>query len=200
MAEAIASGNYDLPRREGSVHITPLPGVMATNMTRVAGIDPTDPEQLTAAEIEGRRQAVEYARFLREMVPGYERSRLSGLSHQIGVREARRVYGQYRLDRDDVLGARQFDDAIAQCGAPIEAHHASADTRWEYVPGSQTYGIPYRCLVPLEIDGLLVAGRVSPRPSTLMPPCEAWDSAWLWARRPAQRRLCAPRLTPSHVI
>lgn len=159
MAAAIASGNYDLPRREGSVHVTPMAGVMAANMTRVTGIDPTDPEQLSAAEIEGRRQAVEYARFLRDMAPGYERSRLSGLSHQIGVREARRVYGEYRLDRDDVLTARQFDDSIAQCGAPIEAHHAGVDTRWEYVPGFRTYGIPYRCLVPLSVEGLLVAGR-----------------------------------------
>lgn len=158
MADAIEDGAYDLPRREGSVHITPMDGVMATNMTRVSGIDPTNPEGLSWAEIEGRRQAAEYARFLRDRVPGYENARMSGLSHQIGVREARRIFGEYRLDRNDVLEARQFDDAIAQCGAPIEAHHA-ADTRWEYVPESQTYGIPYRCLVPLEVDGMIVAGR-----------------------------------------
>ena len=71
------------------MHITPLPGVMATNMTRVAEIDPTDPEQLTRAEIEGRRQAVEYARFLRDQVPGYEQAALADLSTQIGVRESR---------------------------------------------------------------------------------------------------------------
>lgn len=158
MADAIADG-YRMPRREGSVHITPLNGVMATNLTRVVGLDPTDPVQLTAAEIEGRRQVVEYARFLRDRVPGYECAQLVGMSHQIGVRESRRILGEYRLTRDDVLNARQFPDAIARCGAPIEAHHSGSDTRWEYVPDSQTYGIPYRCLVPLKIDGLLVAGR-----------------------------------------
>ena len=156
MADAIAAG-YCLPRREGSVHVTPLTGVMATNMTRVR-VDPTDPIQLTEAEIEGRRQAFEYARFLRDNVPGYERAELVSLSHQIGVRESRRVHGEYRLTRADVLGARNFPDAIARCGAPIEAH-AGADTRWEYVPDSRTYGIPYRCLVPLRVEGLLVAGR-----------------------------------------
>ena len=58
-----------------------------------------------------------------------------------------------------MLGARDFPDAIARCGAPIEAHGPHADTRWEYVPDSQTYGIPYRCLVPQRVEGLLVAGR-----------------------------------------
>jgi glycine/D-amino acid oxidase-like deaminating enzyme len=159
MHEAIDSGSYDLPRREGSVHITPLPGVMATNMTRVIQVDATDVEQLTRAEIEGRRQALEYFRFLRERVPGYEKAELANFSVQIGVRESRRIFGRYRLTRQDVLGACKFNDAIAQCGAPIEEHHAGADTRWEYLPEGETYQIPYRCLLPEDIDGLLVAGR-----------------------------------------
>jgi hypothetical protein len=159
MAQAVTSGEYCLPRREGSVHVTTLDAVMATNMTRVTGLDPTDPVALTAAEIEGRRQAMEYARFLRDCVPGYERAQLGWLSHQIGIRESRRVYGEYRLTRDDVLTARDFPDAIARCGAPIEAHHAGSDTRWEYIPDSRTYAIPYRCLVPQTIDGLILAGR-----------------------------------------
>jgi hypothetical protein len=158
MAEAIADG-YALPRREGSIHITPTPGVVATNMTRVPAIDLSDPFALARAEIEGRRQASEYARFLIDRVPGYEGARLTGLSTQIGMRETRRILGEYRLTREDVLGARQFDDAIARCGAPIEAHHAGADTRWEYLPDGATYTIPFRSLVPRDIDGLLVAGR-----------------------------------------
>lgn len=159
MAEAIASGDYDLPRKEGSVHITPFDGVMATNMTRVAEIDPTDPVQLTGAEIEGRRQALVYAEFLRDFVPGYEESILADLSTQIGIRESRRIFGEYRLTRKDVLEARAFEDAIAQCGAPIEDHHSGGDTLWEYLPQGETYGIPYRCLKPAEVDGILVAGR-----------------------------------------
>ena len=159
MKEAIDSGDYDLPRREGSVHITPLPGVMATNMTRVMEVDATDVEQLSQAEIEGRRQAMEYFRFLHDRVPGYEQSALANFSTQIGIRESRRIMGRYRLTRQDVLNARKFEDAIAQCGAPIEDHHAGQDTRWEYLPEGETYHIPYRCLLPENTPGLLVAGR-----------------------------------------
>jgi len=154
-----AAYDYDLPRKEGSVHMTPLPGVMVTNMTRVTEIDPNDTFQLSNAEIEGRRQALEYARFLIDQVPGYEAAALGGLSTQIGVRESRRIFGSYRLTRKDVLSAQQFEDAIAICGAPIEEHHAGQDTRWEYIPDGKTYQIPYRCLLPKNISGLLVAGR-----------------------------------------
>lgn len=159
MRAATAGGSFRLPRVEGSVHRTPHPGVVATNMTRVRVEDPTDPVLLSAAEVEGRRQALEYARFMRERVPGYERSVLGSFSTQIGVRETRRIDGEYRLTRADVLAARQFPDAIAVCGAPIEDHHSGTDTAWEYVPGGGTYGIPYRCLLPKDVEGLLVAGR-----------------------------------------
>lgn len=159
MDEAAETGVYDLPRREGSIHITPFAGVMATNMTRVGDVDATDAEQLTRAEVEGRRQALEYARFLHDYVPGYEKAFLADLSNQIGVRESRRIYGEYRLTRADVLSARKFDDAVAKCGAPIEDHHAGSDTKWEYLPEGETYDIPYRCLVPKDVAALLVAGR-----------------------------------------
>jgi hypothetical protein len=154
-----AEGRYRLPRKEGSAHITPLPGVMVTNMTRVAGVDGTDVEALSAAESEGRAQALEYARFLKDMVPGYENAALGGLSIQIGVRETRRIKGEYWLTRDDVLSAAKFPDAIARCGAPIEIHHAGGDTRWEYLPDGETFDIPYRALVPEGSGNLLVAGR-----------------------------------------
>jgi hypothetical protein len=153
------SGKYRLPRKEGSAHISPLPGVMVTNMTRVAGVDGTDVEALTAAEGEGRAQALEYARFLKDKIPGYEQAALGGLSTQIGVRETRRIKGEYWLTREDVLSARKFPDAVAQCGAPIEVHHAGGDTRWEYLPDGETFDIPYRALVPVDVDNLLVAGR-----------------------------------------
>lgn len=166
MAEAHASGDYTLPRLEGSAHYTVLPGVYHTNMTRVSGIDPTNPWAATAAEIEGRKQASEYARFLRDRVPGYEESYLLNTSVWIGTRETRRLVGRYVLTRDDVIQARQFDDAIALCGAPIEDHDGGAATIWQYVgvdkgeePAGQTYGVPFRCLVPVEVDGLVVAGR-----------------------------------------
>ncbi len=159
MKEANLSGDYRLPREEGSVHRTPLRGVVATNMTRVAYVDGTDPVELTKAEVEGRRQAMEYVRFLRERIPGYEQAYLINFSTQIGIRETRRVYGDYRLTREDVLSARHFPDAIAQCGAPIEDHHPGSDTRWEYLPAGATYDIPLRSLIPQTVANVLTAGR-----------------------------------------
>jgi FAD dependent oxidoreductase len=164
MAEAGATGRFELPRLEGSAHRTTLPGVFHTNMTRVSGVDPTDPWALSAAEIEGRAQTAEYLRFLQQRVPGYENSYLLGTSTWIGTRESRRLVGQYVLTRDDVLGARQFYDAVALCGAPVEDHDGGAGTIWQYVgdadtPTGLTYGVPFRCLLPAEVDGLLVAGR-----------------------------------------
>jgi len=159
MTEAAESGLYRLPRREGSWHVTTQAGVIHTIMTRVADVDGTDPEALSEAEVEGRAQALEYARFLRDHVPGFERAQLSWFSSPIGVRETRRVYGEYRLTREDCLTARKFEDAIGACGAPIEDHHAGRDTKWVYVPEGETYDIPYRTLVPRDVRGLLVAGR-----------------------------------------
>jgi hypothetical protein len=168
MAEAAASGDYDLPRREGSDHVTPLDGVIATVMTRLDSyrrepdgriVNATDPWFLTEAEMAGRRQALEYARFLVDRVPGYERASLVALGTQVGVRETRRVYGDARLTRDDVLAARSFDDAIGLCGAPIEDHHAGADTTWHYLPDGEAVGIPYGTLVVRDAANVLVAGR-----------------------------------------
>lgn len=159
MSEAAQSGGYRLPRREGSVHITPIDGVMATIMTRVAGVDATNPEELTQAEIEGRSQALEYERFLRDRIPGYAKARIVAFSTQIGVRESRRVHGDYRLTREDVLSAAKFDDVVGLCGAPIEDHHSGSDTKWKYLPEGETVDIPYRTLLPQKIEGLLVAGR-----------------------------------------
>ncbi len=167
MAQAAESGRYDLPRREGSDHAMPVPGMTSTIMTRLASferrdgrvVNATDPEFLSRAEIDGRLQALEYARFLRDCVPGYERAHLAGFGVQIGIRETRRIEGDYRLTRDDVLGARQFDDQIGLCGAPIEDHHGGRDTKWNYLPDGTCVGIPYRTLLPRSVENVLVAGR-----------------------------------------
>jgi len=165
---AAADDGYDLPRREGSDHVTPIEGVTATIMTRLepnrlatdgAIVNTTDPWFLTTAEIAGRRQALEYARFLVDRVPGYEHASLVALGTQVGIRETRRVHGDARLTRDDVLAARQFDDQIGLCGAPIEDHRAGSDTRWTYIPDGGVVGIPYRTLVVRDAVNVLVAGR-----------------------------------------
>jgi FAD dependent oxidoreductase len=167
MRQAADSGAYDLPRRDGSDHVTPVEGMTATIMTRLPSarrdggrvVNATDPALLTEAEMAGRRQALEYVRFLVDRVPGYERARLAALGTQVGVRETRRVYGDARLTGDDVLSARQFDDQIGLCGAPLEDHHAGAGTTWRYLPDGQAVGIPYGTLVARDAANVLVAGR-----------------------------------------
>ena len=167
MREAHADG-YDLPRREGSDHITPVDGMMATVMTRLDSVQEgedgalvsiADPDFLSAAEQAGRKQALEYVRFLVDRVPGYANASLVALSAQIGVRETRRVYGDYRMTRDDVLSARSFDDQVGLCGAPIEDHHGGDGTVWEYLPAGSAVGIPLRSLLVRDASNALTAGR-----------------------------------------
>jgi hypothetical protein len=174
MREAAESGDYELPRREGSDHITPIDDMIATIMTRIEHvtrtddgrvINATDPDVLTRAEMEGRRQVLEYVRFLRDRVPGYEGAELVAMGTQIGLRETRRVYGDHRITREEVLAATQFDDQVGLCGAPIEDHHGSArgeddsGTTWEYLPDGRAVGIPLRTLVVRDGVNALVAGR-----------------------------------------
>ncbi len=163
MAEAVETGRFKLPRKKGSAHAMVHEGCIATVAVRVGDTDATDPEALTAAEIEGRRQAFVYEDFLRAMVPGYEAAKIIGLSHHIGVRETRRVYGESRLTRDDCLSGRQFDDQVLLCGAPIEDHRQGKDgedeTAWAYVEQGRAYGVSYGTLVPKGRDELWVVGR-----------------------------------------
>ncbi|MGD8603785.1 MAG: FAD-dependent oxidoreductase [Anaerolineales bacterium] len=159
MAEAEESGEYRLTRIGGSIHPTPHPGFIHANLTRVPNVDATDPFALTQAEIEGRRQANEYARFLINEHPGFENAFLAMTASHIGVRETRRILGEYVLTGEDVVSGAKFDDAVACCSAPIEDHHAGTDVRWKYVQGDGYYHIPYRSLLPQKVDNLLVAGR-----------------------------------------
>ena len=168
MQDATDEG-YALPRREGSDHITPVPNTTATVMTRLDSIRKDkdgntesvldDPFFLTESEIAGRVQAAEYARFLVDKVPGYQDSSIYGFSTMIGIRETRRVYGDYRVQKEDVLSAKQFDDQIALCGAPIEDHHSGDGTNWVYLPDGSAVGIPLRSLIVKDSVNTMVIGR-----------------------------------------
>jgi glycine/D-amino acid oxidase-like deaminating enzyme len=164
MEQAVDSGSHPLPRKAGSLHRMNAEDCIATVAVRVADVNALDVEQLTRAEQEGRRQAFVYEAFFRDLVPGFARSNIIGLSHQIGVRETRRVYGEYRLTKDDCLRVARFEDRVALCGAPIEDHRAAPDgkseeTVWGYVPDGGAYDVPYRTLIPKGRDDLWVAGR-----------------------------------------
>lgn len=150
----------DVPREVVSFFISPYPDEVTVNMTRVVNIDPLDPEDLTRAEIEARAQAMRLVAFFRERVPGFAKARIAATATQIGVRESRRIVGEYTLTRDDILEARTFGDAIARSAYPIDIHNPTGSgTTTHRLPAGASYEIPYRCLVPVVVDDLLVAGR-----------------------------------------
>lgn len=163
MTEAVEKDTHPLPRKEGSAHEMVQKDCIATVAVKVTGLMALDIHDLTAAELEGRRQVFIYEKFLREEVPGYGEAKIIGMSHQIGVRETRRVYGEYRLTKEDCLSAKKSPEDIFLCGAPIEDHRkgedGEAETVWEYIPGGDVYGVPYQTLVPIGSRNIWVAGR-----------------------------------------
>ena len=139
-------------------------GVVTVNGTRVEGVDGTNPRELTRAEAEARRQAAGLSAWLRSHIPGFEQCYIYQTAQQLGVRETRRIVGDYVLTEDDVLSARAFDDAIAKGSTPIDIHggaDAGGENYWIKTSdlGILAYDIPYRCLVPRNVEQLLVAGR-----------------------------------------
>ncbi len=156
-------GDLRIPRDHISA-ILSVPGRpehATVNFGRVTVADPTDPAQLAAAEEEGRRQVEDGIRFFRRRLPGLANVALVQLARQIGVRESRQAAGLYTLTGDDVLGCRQFDDAIAQCCYPIDIHEpGKITTLMKRLPRGRHYDIPWRCLIPQAGPAnLIVAGR-----------------------------------------
>jgi hypothetical protein len=136
------------------------------NLTQVANPDGSavngiDAEQLSHGEIEGRRQVAAAFALLREAVPAFAESYIVDIPPQLGIRETRRVLGDYVLTEQDVLGCASFDDTIGVNGWPIEDHVAGdVELRWPDIPGSRGFNhLPYRMLLPRGLDNLFVVGR-----------------------------------------
>ena len=128
------------------------------NMSRVNGVDATDPEQYTKGEIACSEQNEAVADYLKRYIPGFENAYVDRVAPFMGIRETRRIDGEYVLTEDDILNDAKFEDVIAVSAYPIDLHHpVGGDCTLEWCEDS--YDIPYRCLVPKKIDGLLVAGR-----------------------------------------
>ncbi|MCL4370348.1 MAG: FAD-dependent oxidoreductase [Chloroflexi bacterium] len=136
-------------------------GVTLLNLTRTTKIDGTRDEDLTRAEIEERKKVVEAVKALREeRVPGFENCYLLATAPQVGIRESRRIVGEYVLTKDDVLEGRKFRDGIARGAYPIDIHDPKGGAHFfHFIKDGDSYDIPYRCLVPKSIDGLVIAGR-----------------------------------------
>ena len=164
LASAIAARGSHLSRDGGAVLPTFRPGEFIGAMTRVRApdggpLDVTDLRDATWGELEGRRLAEEAAAFLVEHVPGFEAAFLADTAPTLGVRETRRVAGEYVLTGDDVSGLARFDDAIAAGAWPREYHVRGRSTEYVNLPDGGYYQIPLRALRPRGLANLWVAGR-----------------------------------------
>lgn len=135
------------------------PNEMAFNCPRIHGnIHPTNAQHLTEAQIQGRSSIIRLMKFLRKYIPGFEESYLVATAPLVGIREGRRIIGEYVLTVEDYVSARKFPDAIARNRYPVDIHLSDAK-RVETLPPGEYHEIPYRCLVPKVVENLLVAGR-----------------------------------------
>jgi ribulose 1,5-bisphosphate synthetase/thiazole synthase len=163
-------------------------------------IDITDAAALTRAEIQLRREAFETLYYLRARLPGYEKARIASTEPQIGVRLSRRIHGAYRLLDDDLRASRKFEDGVARLGVYFP------DWGPIYEIKGLDYDIPYRSLVPQDVDGLLAAGRCiscdvrTGNSMRLIVPCFATGQAAGAAAGVAVELDCAPRQVPADVL
>jgi hypothetical protein len=132
---------------------------LAFNTTRVADLDATDTEALSASLATLAGQARIAMRFVKRHVPGLEDASLSGVAPRIGIRETRRIVGEYVLTAGDVREGRKFDDGVAKGGHHIDIHGSGTYQKRTPVKDGRSYDIPYGCLVPRTLSNVLVAGR-----------------------------------------
>ncbi|MDX1935391.1 MAG: FAD-dependent oxidoreductase [Capsulimonadales bacterium] len=176
VAEARAAGDFDLPDASLVGLSFKNETVAGANMGHVYGARSTDTRSLSRAEREGRRVVEKLLPFLRRYVPGQENLTLISTGPQIGVRESRRIVGDYTLTLDDYLSCRTFADDIARCAYFIDLHAVTTEQAararsisdvaqekserksYSLAPG-RSHGIPFRCLLPQGVGNLLVAGR-----------------------------------------
>ncbi len=158
--EAKAAGDIDNPRENVLFFYAPQKGEIHFNTTRIVKYDATNAEDMTQVELIARRQVEQMGAFLTAKVPGFENAYISEIAPQTGVRESRRILGDYVLTENDVLTARKFDDGIARGSYPIDIHNpAGTGTVIKPVPAGDAYDIPYRCLCPKSFANMLIAGR-----------------------------------------
>ena len=134
--------------------------VIHFNTTRIIKMNPTDPFQVTKAEIEAREQAFEMLDFLKNNAEGFENARIISTALQIGIRESRKIVGEYILNVEELKALARFDDAIATVNYDIDIHNPDgAGTSHYFFGKGEWYEIPYRSLIPKGKDNLLIAGR-----------------------------------------
>jgi hypothetical protein len=155
--KARAAGDFDVPQSRVVGVKLHRPDEYLVVMTRVLGLDPTDIRSLTDAYAKVYEQIPILVRFFKKYVPGFEESHLREIAPMLGVRESRRIMGDYVLNAKDLIAGRVFDDAVSMGGYHIDIHRPAGT--WVDSHNVRTYTIPLRSLIARDVDGLLMAGK-----------------------------------------
>ena len=163
--EAIAGGDLpaDFPQQRVIWSNLLVPNEAMLLMAKVLGVDASKTEELSEAESRAMEMVPVLVAFMRKYVPGFENAHLIDVSPQIGIRETRRIKGEYTLTEEDILNGVNFPDSIGLGAYYLDVHPPQGgdktleSMRYPLEP----FEMPYRCLLPEQLDGLLVAGRCS---------------------------------------
>ena len=210
--QALAKKLLPYPTGHILIYENPIPGVATVNMTNCVGVDGTKAEDLTRAEIECRRQMYAIEAFLREYVPGYSRCRIITSAAMVGIRETRHFIGKQTLTEEDISSARFFPDwVVRDAYFNFDVHcldGAGLDQTGKQAEFKQTkgYTIPYGCLLPKKLKGLILAGRcisgthIAHSDYRAMPICLAMGEAAGVAAALAISKKCLPEDIPAKEI
>ncbi len=155
-----AEGKIKNPREDVLIFKTRIENMLHFNTTRIVKLNPTDPFDRSRAEAEAREQVVELVNFLKENFEAFKHADLVMTAPEIGVRESRMIEARHVLTQEELKDAIKFDDAIAAGNYDIDIHSPDGSgTSHYYFPAGVYYTIPYRSLLPKDLDNLLVAGR-----------------------------------------
>ena len=156
----------ELPENVNIVRLykTAYPDERMVNASQLNYVNPLDPADMFKAEVSLRRQTDRIVKFLKKNVPGFEKIRVKGSSATLGVRESRRISGDYVLTAEDLIAGRQFEDAVVHhAGFCLDIHNPSGPGQSEHVEHCPTdvrpYDIPFRAMIPLGVSNLITAGR-----------------------------------------
>lgn len=136
-------------------------GTVLVNALKVYGVNPLDPASRERARRKALAEIPRAVKYINAKIPGLERATLAGAAPELYIRESRHIYGEYRLTIDDVLENRDFDDRVAFGSYPVDIQASGPEPEFSgmVVGTPEQYAIPFRCLVPLEVENLLVVGR-----------------------------------------
>lgn len=157
--QAQSRGEFHPNRQRVVFSITTIPGVVTINSTSLLGFNPVDGAALTEAALQGRDQMQRVAEFFRAHVPGFEDSFILDSASALGVRESRRIVGVETLTDAWCIAGTKSDRDIARGAYCLDVHQASGIIEHKFIEGGESYGVPFGCLLPAELEGVIVAGR-----------------------------------------